>query len=308
MARIEDNIVGIIGRTPLVRLTSICNGLPGNIVAKLELQNPMRSIKDRAAHAMIETAEMTGQLKKGATVIEATSGNTGIALAFICAAKGYPLIITMPDDASAEKRQLLENLGAKVHLTPREQFMKGAIDKALEIFKNTTLAFMPMQFENPSNPKSHFDFTGPEIWNDTDGEVECFVAGVGTGGTITGVGQYLKARSSHIKVIAVEPSDSAVLSGRPAGHHKIQGIGAGFIPNILDRDVIDEIITVNYASTQALCRELAKNEGILIGMSSGANLVAAREIASRNENQDKLIVTILCDTGERYLSTGLFKY
>lgn len=308
MARIEDNIVGIIGRTPLVRLNSICRDLPGNIVAKLEFQNPMRSIKDRAAHAMIETAEMTGQLKKGATVIEATSGNTGIALAFVCAAKGYPLIITMPEFASDEKKQMLENLGATVHLTPTKKLMKGAIDKAVEIYNSLDSAFMPMQFENSSNPKSHFDFTGPEIWNDTDGEISCFVAGVGTGGTITGVGSYLKARRKSIHIVAVEPSDSAVLSGKEPGPHKIQGIGAGFIPNILDRDVLDEIITVEYEEARNICRQLARTEGILVGMSSGANLTAALKIASREAFQDKLIVTVLCDTGERYLSTGLFKF
>ena len=308
MAHIVDNIVGVIGRTPLVRLNSLSSDLPGNIIAKLEFQNPMRSIKDRAAHAMIETAEMTGQLKKGATVIEATSGNTGIALAFICAAKNYPLIITMPEYASHEKKQLLESLGATVYLTPNENLMKGAIDKALEIHDTLKDAFLPMQFDNSSNAKAHFDFTGPEIWNDTDGEVDYFVAGVGTGGTITGVGQYLKARRSDIKVIAVEPSNSAVLSGEKPGHHQIQGIGAGFTPNILDVDLLDEVITVNFEETQDICRKIAKKEGILVGMSSGANLVAALNIASRPENQDKLIATILCDTGERYFSTGLFDF
>lgn len=266
----------------------------------------MRSVKDRAAFAMIETAEITGQVKKGTTIIEATSGNTGIALAFICAAKGYPLIITMPEYTSTEKRMMLEALGATVHTTPTEQLMRGAIDKALDIQSSIKNSFMPMQFDNPSNPKAHFDTTGPEIWKDTDGEIDIFVAGVGTGGTVTGVGQYLKTKKSNVKIIAVEPETSAVLSGKEPGYHQIQGIGAGFIPPILDRDTIDEVIQINDEEAIELCKQIAKDEGILIGISSGANLLSARKIAEKEENADKLIVTIMCDTGERYLSTKLF--
>lgn len=306
MANIQDNINGIIGKTPLVRLNSLSEGLAANIVAKLEFQNPMRSIKDRAAYAMIETAEMMGQITKGTTIIEATSGNTGIALAFICAAKKYPLIITMPEFASIEKRQMLEALGAKVHITPTEKLMQGAIDKALEIQAELKDTFMPMQFDNPANAKAHFESTGPELWQDTDGQIDIFVAGVGTGGTITGVGQYLKARRSNIHVAAVEPDNCAVLSGEEPGHHLIQGIGAGFVPPILDREAYDEVIRISDEEASETCKKLAIDEGILIGFSSGANLAAAKRLAVKEENADKLIVTILCDTGERYLSTKLF--
>jgi cysteine synthase A len=306
MADIKTNIVEVVGRTPLLRLNSLCQDLPGNIAAKLEFQNPMRSVKDRAALAMIESAEMRGELRKGYTVIEATSGNTGVALAFICAAKKYPLIIVMPEYANPETIEMLKAMGATVHLTPTEQLMKGAIDKALAIREGTENSYMPMQFDNPSNPKAHFDFTGPEIWEATDGEIHTFVAGVGTGGTITGVGQYLKARRSNVKVIAVEPKKSAVISGEAPGHHHIQGIGAGFVPRNLDRDILDEIITIEAEEAKAMCIRMAREEGILVGISAGANLAAAAQLASRDEFADQLIVTVLCDTGERYLSSKLF--
>lgn len=307
MANIKNNIVEVIGRTPLLRLNSISKDLPGNIAAKLEFQNPMRSVKDRAGLAMIEAAEMRGEIKKGTTVVEATSGNTGIALSFICAAKKYPLVIVMPEYANPETISMIKALGATVHLTPTEQLMRGAIDKALEIKSQIENSYMPMQFNNPSNPKAHFDFTGPEIWEATDGEVDTFVSGVGTGGTITGVGQYLKARRSNIKVIAVEPKASAVISGEKPGHHRIQGIGAGFVPSILDVELLDEVMCIEDQEAKAMCIRIAQEEGLLVGISAGANLAAAVKIASREEYADRLIVTVFCDTGERYLSSELFK-
>ena len=291
----------------MLRINSLSKKLPGNIVAKLEFQNPMRSIKDRPAMAMIESAEMRGEIRLGTTVIEATSGNTGLALAFICAAKKYPLVIVMPEYANSENIRMLEALGAKVYLTPTEELMRGAIEKALKLKETLPNAYMPMQFDNPSNPKAHFDLTGPEIWEATDGEVDFFVAGVGTGGTITGVGQYLKTQRSTLKVIAVEPKNSAVLSGLQPGHHHIHGIGAGFIPRILDLELLDEIITVDAEESKAMCQYIAQEEGLLVGISSGANLVAAAKVAAREENADKLIVTVCCDTGERYLSTKVFE-
>ena len=296
----------MIGRTPMLRIHSLSKKLPGNIVAKLEFQNPMRSIKDRPAMAMIESAELRGEIRPGTTIIEATSGNTGLALAFICAAKKYPLVIVMPEYSNVENIRMLQALGAQVHLTPTEELMRGAIQKALKLKEESPNAYMPMQFDNPSNPKAHFDLTGPEIWESTDGEVDFFVAGVGTGGTITGVGQYLKTQRSNLKVIAVEPKNSAVLSGRPAGHHQIQGIGAGFVPRILDLDLLDEIITVDAEEAKAMCQFMAQEEGLLVGISSGANLAAAAKIAAREENADRLIVTVCCDTGERYMSTKVF--
>jgi cysteine synthase A len=306
MADIKSSIVEVIGRTPLLRINSIGKDLPGNIAAKLEFQNPMRSIKDRAALAMIENAEMRGLLKKGSSVIEATSGNTGVALAFICAAKKYPLTIVMPEYANRETIDMLKAMGATVHLTHTEGLMKGAIEKALELKESIPNAYMPMQFDNPSNPKAHFDLTGPEIWEATDGEVHTFIAGVGTGGTITGVGQYLKARKPSIQLIAVEPKDSAVISGEKPGHHHIQGIGAGFIPRILEVELLDEVITIEAEEAKAMCIRLAREEGMLVGISSGANLAAAAKVAAREDLADQLIVTVLCDTGERYLSSKLF--
>jgi cysteine synthase A len=306
MADIKSSIVEVIGRTPLLRLNSISHDLPGNIAAKLEFQNPMRSIKDRAALAMIENAEMRGQLKKGYSVIEATSGNTGLALAFICAAKKYPITIVMPEYANTETVDMLKAMGATVHITPTEGLMKGAIEKALELKEKTPNAYMPMQFDNSANPKAHFDFTGPEIWEATDGEIHTFIAGVGTGGTITGVGQYLKARKPNLKLIAVEPKGSAVISGEEPGHHHIQGIGAGFVPRILEVELLDEIITIEAEEAKAMCIRIAQEEGILVGISSGANIAAASKVAAREEYTDQLIVTVLCDTGERYLSSKLF--
>jgi cysteine synthase len=307
MADIKNSITEVIGRTPLLRIKCLSQKLPGNIAAKLEFQNPMRSIKDRPAMAMIESAELRGEIRPGTTIVEATSGNTGLALAFICAAKKYPLVIVMPEYSNTENIRMLEALGAKVYLTPTEELMRGAINKALELRDSIANSYMPMQFDNPSNPKAHFDLTGPEIWEATDGEVDFFVAGVGTGGTITGVGQYLKTKRSSLKVIAVEPENSAILSGSEAGHHHIHGIGAGFIPRILDVDLLDEIMTVNVEECRQMCRSLAQEEGLLVGISSGANLVAAAKIAAREENADRLIITVLCDTGERYLSSKIFE-
>lgn len=277
-------------------------------MVKMESLNPMGSVKDRPALAMIESAELMGKLKKGDTIIEATSGNTGIALGYICAAKGYKLIIVLPENMNLEGQRMLKILGAELHLTPADGFMKGAIEKALDLHTNTPNSYLLNQFNNPANPKAHYDFTGPEIWEASDGEVDIFVAGVGTGGTISGVGQYLKSRSREIKVVAVEPSATAVISGGEPGvrPHRIDGLGAGFIPDNLDREVIDEVITTDYEAASKMCRRLAKEEGLLIGVSAGANLVAAVELASRPENADRLIATILCDTGERYIHTGLF--
>ncbi len=306
MADLKNSVIDLIGHTPLLRLDRFGRDLPARIAVKLESRNPLCSVKDRAAHSMIETAEQMGLIRPGTTVIEATSGNTGIALAFICASKDYPIIITMPANCSPEKHQMLVTLGARVHLTPGAEYMKGAIRKALEIQERLKDSYMPLQFENPANPKAHFETTGPEIWRETDGEVDIFAAGVGTGGTITGTGQYLKARKGGLHIAAVEPSGSPVLSGGTAGLHNIQGIGAGFIPRILDREVYDEVITVNDDEAAQACRQLARTEGLLAGISSGANLHAAKILALRPENKDKLIVTLICDTGERYFSTGLF--
>lgn len=306
MASIRDNITSTIGKTPLVRLSRFSEGYPATILAKLEFQNPMRSVKDRAALAMIETAEMTGQINKETTIIEATSGNTGIALAFICSAKGYKLIVTMPEYASKEKKMMLEALGAKVYLTPTELLMRGAIDKALELKEETSNAYMPMQFDNPANPKAHFESTGPELWQGTDGEIDIFTAGVGTGGTVTGVGQYLKTKKPSIQIVAVEPENCAVLSGKEPGPHGLQGIGAGFVPEILDVTLLDKIIQVKDSDAISMCKRLALTEGILVGISSGANLYAATQLAHEKGNEDKIIALVLCDTGERYLSTELF--
>ena len=306
MADIKESVTDLIGRTPLMRLGRYAHGAPAQLLAKLEFNNPLRSVKDRAAFSMIETGEMMGQIVAGTTIIEATSGNTGIALAFICASRGYPLIITMPEDSSAEKRVMLETLGARVHLTPSSALMKGAIERALQLCETTENSFMPRQFDNPANPKAHFEATAPEIWKDSDGEVDIFVAGVGTGGTVSGVGNYLKTKKSTVRIIAVEPEGSAVLSGKKPGRHRIQGIGAGFVPANLDRSIIDEVICVSDNDAINACRELARTEGLLVGLSSGANLHASLLLASRPENRDKMIVTVMCDTGERYFSTDLF--
>jgi len=305
--KIYEDITKTIGGTPLISLQKISTGLGANIIAKAEFFNPLSSVKDRIGEAMIEKAENDGKLKKGATIVEPTSGNTGIALAFICAAKGYKLVLTMPDTMSQERRSLLKIFGAKIILTDGEKGMKGAVEKAEEIVNENKDAYMPQQFENPANPDVHKRTTACEIWNDTDGKIDIFVAGIGTGGTITGVGSFLKEKNSDIKIIGVEPETSSVLSGGAPGPHKIQGIGAGFIPKVLKKELLDEIITISDESAGVMARRLAREEGLLVGISSGGNVEASLQIAQREENKGKNIVTVLCDTGERYLSTWLFK-
>lgn len=306
MEKIADNITQLIGRTPLVRLNSFSeNG--AEVVAKVESFNPLGSAKDRVGFAMIEDAEKKGLLKKGATVIEPTSGNTGVGLAFTCAVKGYKLILTMPESMSAERRALLAALGAELVLTPASEGMSGAIRRADELAAETEGSFIPGQFVNPANPEIHEKTTGSEILEDTDGKVDIFVSAVGTGGTLTGVGRALKKHNPDIKIVAVEPYDSPVLSGGKAGPHKLQGIGAGFVPDILDTALIDEIITVKTEEAYEAARKSASKEGVLVGISSGAALHAASLLAKRPENKGKRIVVLLPDTGERYLSTDLFK-
>lgn len=307
MARIYEDITKTIGNTPLVRLNNITKGLESTVVAKMEFFNPMASVKDRIGIAMIDAAEKAGSIKKNTVIIEPTSGNTGIALAFVAAARGYKLMLTMPDTMSIERRALLKALGAEIVLTPGSEGMKGAVNKAEELAKNTPNSFLPQQFKNPANPEIHRKTTAEEIWNDTDGKIDVFVGGVGTGGTITGVGEVIKQRKPSLKVVAVEPADSPVLSGGKPGPHKIQGIGAGFVPDILNMKVIDEIITVKNEQAFALARQLAREEGILVGISSGAAAYAALQVAARPENKGKLIVVVFPDTGERYLSTVLFQ-
>jgi cysteine synthase A len=307
MARLFNDITETIGNTPLVRLNRISDGAAATVLVKLESFTPLSSVKDRIGAAMIEDAEKRGLLKKNATIIEPTSGNTGIALAFVAAAKGYRLILTMPETMSMERRQLLKILGAELVLTPGPEGMNGAIKKAEELLAATPNSFMPQQFNNPANPEVHRRTTAEEIWRDTDGELDIVVAAVGTGGTITGVSEALKKKKPGIQAIAVEPEKSPVISGGRPGPHKIQGIGAGFVPNVLNRDVIDEIVTVSEEDAGITARRLAREEGILLGISSGANVWAALEVAKRPENRGKMIVTIGCDTGERYLSTWLFQ-
>jgi len=304
--KIYDNITQTIGGTPIVRLNSLSKGLKATVAVKMESHNPLGSVKDRIGVAMIEAAEKSGKLKPGATIIEPTSGNTGIALAFAAAAKGYKLILTMPETMSIERRKLLAALGAELILTPGAEGMPGAIKKAEELAGTLPSAYMPQQFDNAANPEIHRKTTAVEIWDDTDGKVDLFVAGVGTGGTLTGVGSVLKNRKPSVKVVAVEPTDSPVISGGKAGPHKIQGIGAGFIPTNLDTKLVDEVILISAADAGATARRLAKEEGILCGISAGGNVWAALQLAKRPENEGKLIVTIICDTGERYLSTWLF--
>lgn len=308
MANIYTSADQLIGKTPLLELTNIEKkfGLKAKILAKLEYFNPAGSVKDRIAKAMIDAAEKNGQLKPDSVIIEPTSGNTGIGLASVAAARGYRIIIVMPETMSVERRQLMKAYGAELVLTEGAKGMKGAIAKADELAKEIPNAFVTGQFVNPANPKAHFETTGPEIWEDTDGQVDYFVAGVGTGGTITGTGNFLKSKNPDVKVVAVEPETSAVLSTGVAGAHKIQGIGAGFVPEVLDTKVYDEIIPVSNDDAFATGKEIGKNEGVLVGISSGAAAWAAIELAKRPENEGKTIVVLLSDTGDRYLSTPLF--
>ncbi len=308
MKKIANSLIELIGNTPLLRLNNFNKEYApnANIIAKLEYFNPAGSVKDRIGKALIEDAEAKGLLKPGSTIIEPTSGNTGIGIASVAAAKGYNAILTMPETMSIERRNLLKAYGAQVVLTDGTKGMQGAIDKAEELAKEVPNSFIPGQFVNEANPKAHFTTTGPEIWNDTEGNVDIFIAGIGTGGTITGIGKFLKTKNANIKIIAVEPASSPILSGGKSGPHKIQGIGAGFIPKVLDTNIYDEILTIENENAFATVKALAKKEGILVGISSGAALFAATKIANLPENSGKTIVVLLPDTGERYLSTPGF--
>jgi cysteine synthase A len=303
---IVDSITELVGRTPLIRLGRIAGESGATIIGKLESMNPAGSVKDRIGLAMVEAAEADGRLVPGSVVVEPTSGNTGISLAFVCAAKGYRCILTMPETMSIERRTLLRAYGAELVLTPGSEGMRGAIAKAEEIAEATEGAFVPQQFQNPANPEAHRRTTAEEIWTDTDGEIDILVAGVGTGGSITGVAEVIKERRPGFRAVAVEPAESPVLSGGAPGPHKIQGIGAGFVPGVLNTSIYDEVLTCTAESAFAMSRRLAREEGLLVGISGGANVWASLELARRPENAGKMIVTFLCDTGERYLSTPLF--
>lgn len=309
MGMIHEDLTKTVGNTPLVKLNRVTKGLDATVVAKLESFNPLSSVKDRIGVSMIEAAENAGHIKEDTIILEPTSGNTGIALAFVCAAKGYKLVLVMPETMSIERRKLLKALGADLVLTPGSQGMKGAVSTAEDMLaKDPRYYYIPQQFRNPSNPAIHRKTTAEEIWRDTDGKVDIVVAGVGTGGTITGIADVIKSRKPGFKAIAVEPAASPVLSGGKPGPHKIQGIGAGFVPDVLRRDLVDEIYKVEYEDAVTAARRLAKEEGILVGISSGAAAHAALQVAARPENKGKLVVVILPDTGERYLSTELFEF
>lgn len=307
MGKMLSNITEAIGNTPLVRLNHLSKDLPGNVAVKLEFYNPANSVKDRIGRSIVDAAEKAGSLKPGGTIVEGTSGNTGIALAMVGAARGYKVILTMPETMSTERRIMLRAFGAEIVLTPGADGMRGAVEKAQEIVESTDNAIWARQFDNEANPQVHYDTTGAEIWDATDGSVDIFIAGIGTGGTLTGAGRYIRERKESVQIVAVEPKDSPVLSeGRP-GPHKIQGIGANFIPSVLDTDIYNEIYTATLEESVKTARELAVHEGILGGISTGANVAAALKIAARPENKDKLIVTVAPDFGERYISTVLFE-
>lgn len=306
--KIAKNILELIGNTPLVKLNNITKGCVAEVVAKLEFFNPCGSVKDRIGLSMIESAEKNGLIDKNTLIVEPTSGNTGIGLAMVCAIKKYRLVLVMPESMSIERRKILRSFGAEIVLTPAKDGMRGAVEKAKEILKKNKNAFMPQQFSNPANPDIHKKTTAKEIWSDTDGKVDIFVAGVGTGGTITGVGEVLKEKKSSVRIVAVEPLESAVLSGEKPGVHKIQGIGAGFVPEVLNKKVIDEVIKVSSDIAIECARKLATEEGIFAGISSGAAVHAALEIAKRKENKNKMVVVIIPDLGDRYLSTELYDY
>lgn len=307
MSKIYNNVTEIIGGTPLVRLNRLDADLPGNIAVKLEFYNPANSVKDRIGRAIIDAAEASGELKPGGTIVEGTSGNTGIALAMVGAARGYKVILTMPETMSTERRVMLRAFGAEIVLTPGADGMRGAVQKAEEIVQNTENAILASQFSNTANPEIHYKTTGPEIWEDTDGKIDILVSGVGTGGTVSGAGKYLKEKNSDIKIVAVEPADSPLLSGGQAGPHKIQGLGANFIPETLDRDIYDSVVAVSSEDSVKTARALGTEEGILGGISSGAAVWAALEEAKKSENKDKLIVAVVPDFGERYISTILYE-
>lgn len=307
MGKIYNDVTEVVGGTPLVRLNHLDKDLPGNVAVKLEFYNPANSVKDRIGKAIVDAAEASGQLKPGGTIVEGTSGNTGIALAMVGAARGYKVILTMPETMSTERRVMLRAYGAEIVLTPGADGMRGAVDKAQEIVDSSDNAILASQFANSANPQAHYETTGPEIWNDSDGAVDVFVAGIGTGGTISGAGKYLREQKPDIRLVAVEPSDSPLLTEGKAGPHKIQGLGANFVPDVLDREIYDDVYDVTVENSVKYARELGTQEGILGGISSGAIVWAALQEAAKEENRDKLIVAVVCDFGERYISTILYE-